>query len=273
MTPMTKLSPAALLCVLGAILCSSPHLRARPSLVTGIAHIAFRVRNLESERHFFRALGFEEAFVLSRNGQPYEVFVKINDRQFIELYPASATSGPPGWMHVCYESDDLHALYTLFTARGLQLSPVVQAGAGNLLTVFHDPDGRVVEFTQYMPGSRHSNDRGQHLGASRISTELVGIVMPTNNIDATRRLDTATLGFQPSPGTPENRLRLSSITEQWIALEQSSADTSPAFFFRVPSASRAATQLRQHGLKVTRHGKFASIEDPEGNTFVFAADQ
>lgn len=265
--------PRKVAVVLIAALFCLPSARAQSPHVTGIAHIAFRVSNLDRERQFFRDLGFEEAFVLARDSKPTEVFVKVNDRQFIELYPRSTVNSDPlGWMHVCYESDDLPALYALYTERGLPLSAVVKAGAGNLITAFHDSEGRVVEFTQYLPGSRHSNDRGQHLGASRISAELEGIRMPVHDLAAALQLDAATLGFQPWPGTPANRLRLSSTAEQWIALEQSGADTSPAFFFRVPSASSAATQLRQHGLKVTHHGKFASIEDPEGNTFVFTAD-
>jgi catechol 2,3-dioxygenase-like lactoylglutathione lyase family enzyme len=270
---MTKLRPAALLCVLAALLCGSPCLRAQSSHITGIAHVAFRVSNLESERRFFRALGFEEAFVLTRNAQPYEVFVKINDRQFIELYPSTTSSEPPGWMHVCYESDDLHALYAADTARGLQLSRVVQAGAGNLLTVFHEPEGRVVEFTQYMPSSRHTRDRDLHLGSTRISSELVGIVMPTGNIDAAQHLYTDTLGFQPWPGTPQGRMRLGTGTDEWVALKPADADAQPVFYFRVASVKRAAHQLRQHGLHAARHGKLVSLQDPEGNRFVFVQEK
>ncbi len=44
-----------------------------------------------------------------------------------------------------------------------------KAAAGNLISSFNDPEGRVTEFTQYMPGSRHTLDQGQHLGAGRVS--------------------------------------------------------------------------------------------------------
>lgn len=270
---MTKLRSTALLCVLGALLCGSPQLRAQSSNVTGIAHVAFRVHNLESERNFFRALGFEEAFVLSRKGLPYEVFVKISDRQFIELYPSTTGSGTLGWMHACYESDDLHALYDADTARGLKLSRVVQAGAGNLLTVFHDPEGRVVEFTQYMPDSRHSNDRGLHLGSNRISTELVGIVIPVRDTSAAQQLYTGMLGFQPWPGVPQGRLRLGPSTDQWIALKPATANAKPVFYFRVDSVKDAEHQLRQRGLHPTRHGRLIQLADPAGNRFVFSQEK
>ena len=51
-----------------------------------------------------------------------------------------------------------------------------KARAGNLLFSIHDPDGQIIEYTQYLPGSLHYNDRGKHLGEGRVSQRLVRVV-------------------------------------------------------------------------------------------------
>src|SRR6202789_490300 len=57
--------------------------------INGIAHIAIRVHDLAVSVAFYEKLGFEQAFDLSKDGVPSESFIKINDTQFIELYPAT----------------------------------------------------------------------------------------------------------------------------------------------------------------------------------------
>ncbi len=249
-----------------------PSTFAQTRHVQGIAHIAFRVNDLDGERKFFRALGFEEAFALTKGVRTTEVFVKVNDHQFIELYPRSGEQDALGWMHVCYESDALQQLYALYRARGLRMSPVVKAGAGNLISSFHDQDGRVVEFTQYLPGSRHFEDRGKHLGASRVSGELQSIRMPVEDLAAARYFYATTLGFEELKGNAGVRMRISGDADQWIGLFEARANARPQFQFRVKNADRAADQLRSRGLQVTQQEKRVSVEDPEGNIFVFAKD-
>ena len=68
--------------------------------IIGIAHIAFRVSDLDREIAFLGKLGYEEAFTLTYRGKTPEVFIKINDHEFIELYPRTDPSQPLGWMHV-----------------------------------------------------------------------------------------------------------------------------------------------------------------------------
>ena len=101
---------------------------------------------------------------MTNGGRTTEVFIKINDREFIELYPQTNPSQPLGWMHVCYEVGDLNALYKFYTSMGLKLSPVRRRPLPAISSPHvDDPEHRVTEFTQYMPGSRHTLDRGQHL--------------------------------------------------------------------------------------------------------------
>ena len=46
-----------------------------------------------------------------------EDFLKINDHQFLELYPQANPPLPLGVMHVCYESSDLEALHAELVAK------------------------------------------------------------------------------------------------------------------------------------------------------------
>ena len=87
-------------------------LPAQTNQITGIAHIAYRASDLDKEVAFFQKLGFEQAFAnTSPDGKVTQSFIKVNDRQFIEVYPQSKPGEELGWMHVCYESGDLNALY------------------------------------------------------------------------------------------------------------------------------------------------------------------
>src|SRR5215471_15445255 len=133
----------------------------------GIAHVAFRVSEVSRAREFYRKLGFEQAFEFADPGKPPVSYMKINDRQFIELYGRADDSQPLGLMHVCYEVADIQSLWSEYSKRGIDSPQPRKARAGNLLFLFHDLENQVVEFTQYLPGSLHFEDRGKHLGEKR----------------------------------------------------------------------------------------------------------
>jgi catechol 2,3-dioxygenase-like lactoylglutathione lyase family enzyme len=143
-----------------------------PSLA-GIAHLAFRVTDLSRSREFYQTLGFVEAFEFRDPGKPPVSYVKINDRQFIELYGGVDDAHPPGLMHICYEVRDIQSLVQDYATRGLDPPAARKARAGNMLLLLHDTEGRMVEFTEYLPGSLHFEDRGKHLGKQPIARHLV----------------------------------------------------------------------------------------------------
>ncbi|HMG86707.1 MAG TPA: VOC family protein [Terracidiphilus sp.] len=237
--------------------------------VDGIAHIALRVSDLDSARNFFRRLGFEESFSLASGGTTKEVFVKINDHQFIELYPRVDAHQPLGWVHVCYESDSLNDLNSSYAARGLKPSPVVKAGAGNLIFSLKDPEERVVEFTQYMPGSLHFVDRGKHLGEHRISNELIGIRISTPGLAPLERFYKSGLGFDEPHEKSEIRMHISSKTHQWIELDHANATRPTEFWMLVSNVDEAGRQALEQGFAVRREKRVAFIHDPDGNIFAF----
>lgn len=235
--------------------------------ITGLAHVAFRVTDLDKEVDFLGKLGFEEAFASVSGGRAMEVFVKVNDQQFIEIYPQTNPSQPLGWMHACYESDDLNGLEPLYASRGLNPSKVVKAGAGNLIFSLKDPEGRVTEFTEYMPGSRHTLDKGQHLGENRISESLLGFDLPVANLSSAQQFYTK-LGFEVEDTGGSLHLTAPEAPGLRIVLHQVGPNSEPEMLFPVPDARKAADRLHHLGLKVDRKGKIVFVHDPDGNAFV-----
>jgi catechol 2,3-dioxygenase-like lactoylglutathione lyase family enzyme len=229
--------------------CASPTVHAQTPAITGIAHIAYRVSDLDKEVKFFAQFGYEVAFANTSGAKTTEAFVKIDDRQFIEIYPQTDPSQPLGWMHVCYETDAPYALDSIYAEHGLNPTKVVKAGAGNLLFTLKDPEGRVTEFTQYMPGSRHTHDRGLHLGQDRVSGQLLGFELPVADLAAARKFY-LNLGFD--------------VKDAQIGC----AGSEPQTLFAVPDARKAADKLRRMGLNGKRHGKLVFVRDPDGNSFV-----
>ena len=236
--------------------------------IIGIAHIAFRVSDLDREIAFLGKLGYEESFALTSGTKTMEVFVKINDRQFIELYPRTDPSQPLGFMHVCFEAGDLNALATYYASTGLKPSPVRKAGAGNLISTMNDAEGRVTEFTQYMPGSKHTLDKGMHLGEHRVSDELLGFELPVKDGAAEKEFYTD-LGFESEVVNGNVRLRAPGAPELRIELHPDRPGSMPQFLFPVADAHRAAERLRGSGVAATQNKELVFVNDPDGNKFVF----
>jgi catechol 2,3-dioxygenase-like lactoylglutathione lyase family enzyme len=139
----------------------------------GIAHVALRVNDLQKSRDFYNTLGFEEAFSFTDAGKVSVSYVKVSDRQFIELIPRTSESQPGGILHTCFEVADIESLHNAYVAAGLQPTEAKKARAGNLLFVMHGPDNQLLEYTQYLPDSLHTQDHGKHLSRRRISSHLL----------------------------------------------------------------------------------------------------
>jgi catechol 2,3-dioxygenase-like lactoylglutathione lyase family enzyme len=236
--------------------------------LNGIAHVAFRVADVAAARAFYQKLGFEQAFEFTKDGKTTEAFIKINDRQFIELYPRD--SQPTGLMHVCYESSNLEALYSEYVKRELKPPAVRKAGAGNLLLVIRDPENQVIEYTQYMPGSLHFEDHGKHLGEHRVSQHMLGATVAVRDLAAGRAFYSGKLAFEPrEAGADGVYLRLPGDSGEEVKLEPAGNDTKPGLFFAVADVQRAAGELRSRELAVKTTPAAVSVTDPDGAVIVF----
>ncbi|HEX8712874.1 MAG TPA: VOC family protein [Terracidiphilus sp.] len=236
--------------------------------IDGIAHIAYRVSNLDNEMAFLKKLGYQESFAMKHGGQTTEVFVKVNDRQFIEVYPKTEPNQQVGWMHVCYESADLQGLHDSIVSKGLHPTEVRKAAAGNLIMSLKDPDGRTTEFTQYMPGSLHTEDRGKHLGSNRVSDTLLGFDLPVQNIKAAQDFYNQ-LGFQVE--SSDGTLRMSAPANDKLRIEvrQYRPGALAETLFTVYDAKNEEQDMHSKGLDVRRVKTLLIVRDPDGNPLVF----
>jgi len=243
-------------------------LRAQSPNLSGIAHVAFRVNDLEKSRDFYKTLGFEQASAFSDAGKTSTAFIKINDHQFIELYPRTSDSQPGSLLHTCFEAADLQSVRTAYLAQGLQPTEIKKARAGNLLFVMHDPEGHLLEYTQYLPDSLHSQTQGKFLEDRRISTRLLAATAGVKDLEAERAFYMTKLAFKESApgssklypaGDPDNEVQLQSASDK------------PRIVFSTADLKATARDLRSRGFQPQKGHAAISITDPDGAIVEFTS--
>jgi hypothetical protein len=197
--------------------------------------------------------------------------MKVNDRQFIELYRRNSADEPLGLMHLCFDTSALEELFTAYEGRGLKPTDRRKARAGNLLFNLRDPEGQLLEYTQYLPGSMHSNDRSKHLGERRISDRLTRAAAAVKDLAGRRAFYTGKLGFQVQGGSGPVRLRLPGKSGEEVELEQAGPDWKPRITFAVVDVRRTEQELRRRGIVPRTTGGTVAITDPDGVLVLFTS--
>jgi catechol 2,3-dioxygenase-like lactoylglutathione lyase family enzyme len=249
-------------------LLSALNVYAQSTDLTGIAHIALRVNDLQKSRDFYHVLGFEQAFEFRDAGKTSVAYIKVNDRQFIELIPRTSDSQPGGILHTCFEVADIESLHEAYVERGLQPTEAKKARAGNLLFVMHGPDDQLLEYTQYMPDSLHSLDHGKHLGG-RISMHMLEATTTVRDLAAERAYYTNKLAFQ-SARSDGNEMYVAGNSGDKVELQADTPTAKPRVVFAVANVRQAAHDLRRRGFKVQKGHHAVFITDPDGAVMVFA---
>jgi lactoylglutathione lyase len=173
----------------------APPVRPR---ILGVAHIAVFVSDLGKARGFYEdLLGFEEPFTLPKQDGTVEIaFVKINDRQWIELFNRP-TAGEGQLYHIALYTNDADAMRTYLASQNVKVPAAVAKGrTGNKNFMIKDPDGHDVEIVEYQPDSWTAKDAGKHLPASRISERALHVGVLVGSLDASLKFYNAILGFQ-----------------------------------------------------------------------------
>lgn len=149
----------------------------RPRIV-GVPHVAFRVHDIAASRHFYiDLLGYAEPFDINGpDGKLIMAFIKINDRQYVEL-SAEANPDEPRFLHLALETDNAEGLRQYVKSKGYKVpdKPASKGRIHNTATGLDDPDGNHIDVTQYEPDGSSMQDVGKHMSDARISTHLTHV--------------------------------------------------------------------------------------------------
>lgn len=170
---------------------------ARPP-ITGLAHLAFYVHDIAKARTYYKEfLGYGEPFSLDNaDGTLALTFIKINDRQYLELFP-EREAGSDRLAHIGFETDDVEAMRRYLEAQGVAVPPKVNTGRiGNLSFNVKDPDGHTVEFVQYQPASWTTREHGRFMPAAAISPTLRHAGILAGSVEASLAFYRDVLGFR-----------------------------------------------------------------------------
>ena len=177
----------------------------RPRII-GLSHVGLWVKDLGRSREFYKGyLGFDEPFSLTDNAGGVQVtWIKVNDRQTIELFPLGDRTPKDGdsLYHIALETDDAQGMLRYLASRGVKgpggkpLPTTARTGRiGNLNYFAEDPDGHIVEFTQYMPNGWTMEKAGQFMPPSRIAARMSHAGVAVANLEASLGFYRDILGF------------------------------------------------------------------------------
>jgi catechol 2,3-dioxygenase-like lactoylglutathione lyase family enzyme len=252
-----------------------PVLHAQPDTKTppfnGIAHVALRVHDLANSVAFYEKLGFEQAFDLRKDNLPYESFIKINDTQFIELHAATPTDTDTGFLNLCFEGADLQAINDDYLSHGLTPTPVRKSDVGNLRFIMGGPTQpsgpQTIEYTQYMPGSLHSEDQGKHLGPDRVAEKLIAVSLPMADPSSARDFYINQLNFKPIANDPMS-LHMPGQSGQELEIIPATIGSHARITLASSNLGKAARHLHKEGIFAVKNGTALTVIDPDGNVLL-----
>ena len=130
------------------------------SIFQGLGHLAFRVNDLDASIDFYRRLGFPEMLrLLNDKGEPWIVYLRITDDQYLELFPGGGGQKVPapertGLMHLCLTVEDIDRAQADLKAVGVELMHPRSEKRGldrNRGMWIQDPDGHQIEIMEMAP--------------------------------------------------------------------------------------------------------------------------
>ena len=134
-------------------------------MITGIAHSAITVKDMEASLKFYtEALGFKKVFEIPepKTGAPWIVYLNISKGEFMELFYDGTVDNPwrselIGFNHFCLEVDDINAAAQQVKDAGYKLDVEPKMGVDyNWQAWVTDPNGVRIELMQIDPRSPHA---------------------------------------------------------------------------------------------------------------------
>jgi lactoylglutathione lyase len=166
--------------------------------ITGVAHMALFVKDVHKARVFYKDfLGYQEPFdVKNADGSLALTFIKVNDRQYVELFP-ERQPGSDRLAHIAVEVEDAEAMRSYLASKGFKVPEKVPVGrTGNANFTISDPDGHGVEFVQYLPTGFVARDKGKAMSSKRISESMMHVGIIVNALEPAMKFYRDVLGFR-----------------------------------------------------------------------------
>jgi catechol 2,3-dioxygenase-like lactoylglutathione lyase family enzyme len=201
--------------VLAALSLHAGETPPRPHII-GLSHVALYVHDMDKSRAFYKDfLGFAEPYSLTNaDGTLHLTWIKINDRQSLELFPEQQTNTDRLY-HIAFETDDAEGMREYLAARGVAVPAKAPKGKiGNLNYFIKDPDGHIVEMVQYLPDGWTMLNQGKYLPDTRISTNMPHCGILVGDVDAAKKFYEGVLGFHEIWRGSKNQKVLNWVHEQ-----------------------------------------------------------
>jgi len=237
-----KLSLGLAVAVLFAGIVPAQTAPVRPKIL-GLSHIAVFAHDFDKSRKFYgEFLGFDEVFPLKNaDGSPSMTFFKINDAQYIELFPEK-TPDSDRLNHISFETDNIEALRLYLASKGVKVPSQLKPGRiGNLAFNITDPAGHTVEMVQYMPTGETMRNYGKHISPNRISKHMMHVGIIVSDLEPEYRFYTEVLGFKETWRGSSSGTVLS-----WINLKAPDSDDYVEFMLAKPEPAPTKRGVSHH---------------------------
>jgi hypothetical protein len=132
------------------------------------------------------------------------------------------------------------------------------------------PEQQNIEYTQYMPGSLHSNDQGKHLGEDRVADRLISVSLAMKDTTAARDFYINQLNFKSIAGD-QMFLHMPGDSGQEVEIAQPTLGTRARIILQTQNLSKAARHLHKQQIDVTKTKDTITITDPDGNFILIDA--
>jgi lactoylglutathione lyase len=209
--------------------------------ITGVAHIALYVKNIDQARAFYKDfLGFAEPYSLKKNNSEELAlfFIKINDRQFVEIFPEK-TPETDRLYHYAIETDDAEGMRQYLALKGCKVPAKTPTGrTGNLNYTVTDPNGIGCEIVQYTAAGFTMKDFGKNMPDTRISKHMTHVGIMVANLDSAMKFYKDILGFKETwRGSSDGKVL------SWVNMRVPDGDDYIEFmlFDKAPSKDRKGT--------------------------------
>lgn len=214
----------------------------RPRIL-GVAHIALFTTDLAKSRGFYEDfLGFQEPFTLKReDGSVRIAFVKINDRQYVELF-TDPPKGDGQLNHIAVYTDSAQQMRDYLAERGIKVPTTVPKGkTGNYNFTIQDPDGHTVEIVQYLADSLTGKNQGKFAPTSRISSRIMHVGFLVRDLELSMKFYRDLLGFQEFWRGSSNGTQLS-----WVNMRVPDGDDYVEFMLYTGMPSTQERGVKNH---------------------------